>query len=153
MSADGEENPTKTTWKPYVPRGGEWHEPFLAALRACGVVLIACQAAKVHRSTAYEHRKHDDEFRRQWDEAVEESLDRVEFEAFKLAMGTKPTEVDPGNPPSERMIIFLLQSRRREVYGSVQRFEHTGADGGSIKTEFTDADRLAAHQRLSLIHI
>lgn len=137
-SEDAPEVPTVPTRKPHIPQGGEWHATFLDVLRACGTVRRAAEAAKVDRSTAYEHRNQDEGFRRQWDEAIEDALDRLELQAYVLAMGQPAKEArgeepaTPAVPPSERMIIFLLQSRRKQVYGNVQRLEHTGGDGGPI---------------------
>ena len=38
-------------------------------------VQLSCRSAKVSRDTAYEHRKGDAEFAKQWDEAAEHAID------------------------------------------------------------------------------
>jgi transposase-like protein len=49
--------------------------------------------------------------------------------------------------PDVTACIFWLCNRRREVWKSVNRVEHTGADGGPI--EVSDADRKRAEEILT----
>jgi len=47
-----------------------WRPIFLAVLRTRGRVRLACELSGVYRSTAYDQRHSDAEFRSQWDEAI-----------------------------------------------------------------------------------
>lgn len=67
--------------KPY-----DWKAVFLAALAELPVVVHACKAAGVNRSTAWRAREADPEFARAWDDAMEEGIDRAEQEAFRRAV-------------------------------------------------------------------
>ena len=67
--------------KPY-----DWKAVFLAALAEVPVVVHACKAAGVNRTTAWRAREADPEFAKAWDEAMEEGIDRAEQEAFRRAV-------------------------------------------------------------------
>ncbi len=84
-----------------------WKPAFLKALSEWPVVLTACKAAMVDRTTATKARNKNAEFKRAWDEAMEEGIDRAEQEAFRRAVvGHEEPVVDKkGN------IVYL-----RELY-------------------------------------
>jgi hypothetical protein len=48
-------------------------------------VTKSCQYAGIARQTAYDWRYADEEFAKQWDDAVEQGTDRLEDEAFRRA--------------------------------------------------------------------
>ena len=110
--------------------GGEWRPAFLAMLRNAGVVRLACSAAGVSRSVAYQHRDFDPSFAAQWDEALEDACDLIEARGKALAL-----------EGSERMIEFFLRAHRRRVYG--ERLDVTIAVQRA-------AERLAAEQGVPL---
>jgi hypothetical protein len=63
-----------------------WRPRFLAALSMTHCVQLSCRSAKVSRDTAYEHRKHDREFARQWDEAQEHALDLLHARVWQCSL-------------------------------------------------------------------
>ena len=83
-----------------------WHEDWLKAYAETGNVGRACSYVKVNRDTAYNHRKLFPEFARQWDELRELHTDEIEQVAVERALSSK----------SDTMLIFLLKSRRPEIY-------------------------------------
>lgn len=100
-----------------------WHARFLTALATTGIVSRAAKAAKVGRSTAYRHRGDDAEFARLWDDAVEESNDLLEAEAFRRAVKGVRKPVYQGKllvgyvrEYSDQLLITLLKSRRPSKY-------------------------------------
>ena len=63
-----------------------WRPRFLAALSMTHCVQLSCRSAKVSRDTAYEHRKADPEFARQWDEAQEHALDLLHARVWQRSL-------------------------------------------------------------------
>jgi len=49
--------------------------------------MIAARQALIHHDTAFEHRKHDPDFARQWQDACDQAIDRLE--AVTLARGVE----------------------------------------------------------------
>ena len=84
---------------------GEWRPPFLAALRSSGNIRASCQAAGVSRKVAYAHRQKWPEFRKQWNDALEDAVDLLEAEARRRAMQS-----------SDTLLIFLLKAHRPDKY-------------------------------------
>jgi hypothetical protein len=75
----------------------DWKPAFIAALRHMPVVRHACEAASIHRATAYKARETDEDFAKAWDEAMEEGIDRAEQAAFKRAVdGWEEPVIDKG---------------------------------------------------------
>ena len=68
-----------------APARPGWYDTFLEALRAGGVVTSAARAAGKERTTPYQARKRDSDFAREWDEAIEDSIDAVQLTAQRLA--------------------------------------------------------------------
>lgn len=103
-----------------VRQGEGWKSRFLAALAKIPSVKTACASAGVARMTAYRHRRADEQFARDWDWAIQHSVDDLEAVAFKLAL-----EGDIS------LIQFLLRSHRPEIYRDTQRHE-VGLLGGVV---------------------
>lgn len=61
----------------------DWRPAFLAALREYPVIQHACDAADIERSTAYKARERDEQFAKDWEDAMEAGIDRAEREAFR----------------------------------------------------------------------
>jgi hypothetical protein len=78
---------------------------FLDGLRACGSIRQACRQTGVTRSTVYEWRNGDPQFRARWDEALEQGLDALEDEGMRRAFAG-----------SDRLLMYMLSNRRPEVY-------------------------------------
>lgn len=62
-----------------------WQKAFLTALENTGSVTEAAAVAKIGRWTAYDTRRNDSAFSKQWDESLEVSADSLEDEARKRA--------------------------------------------------------------------
>lgn len=100
-----------------------WGEAFLKTLANTGVVRVACVAAGVHFTTAYEHRSKDPAFAEAWDTALEEACDALEAEARRRALiGTERPVFYKGQQCgtireySDVLLIFLLKANRPEKY-------------------------------------
>ncbi len=98
---------------------GEWKDVFLATVRVLPVVRVACEKAGITRKTAYQWRKGDAEFAKEWDEAREDGIDRIEQNLINQALNQNTTAA-----------IFLLKSLRRNVYA--ERLEPKGPGGEAI---------------------
>ena len=116
---------------------------FLAKLAESGSVAAAAQAAGVGRRTVYDWREGDGDdakqFARAWEEAWETGTDRLEDEAIRRAHdGTEEPVFYQGKVCgnvrrySDKLIMFLLSSRRPEKYRSHSSVEMTGKDGGPL---------------------
>lgn len=101
-----------------VPRA--WQRKFLAALRKSPDVSQAARAARIHRSTCYRHREENLTFARAWDEAIDESLDRLEAVAYRRA--------EEGD---SQILMWLLRCHRPERYAELQRHQ-IGVAGGIV---------------------
>ena len=109
-------------------------EKFLAALAHDASVTAAAAAAGIGRVTAYDWRNADPEFAAAWDEAVQLGLSAAEDELIRRAVhGVRRVVVShgrvmvdaEGNPIAEHqysdpLLMFLLKSRRRDIYGDKQ---------------------------------
>jgi len=99
-------------------RLGRWRATFLKTLRKVPNITLACKAAGVSRRTCYDHRELDPKFAEAWDDALDQSVDRVETTCFKLASEGEP-----------RLIEFILKAHRPDRYR--ERAE-LGVAGGII---------------------
>jgi hypothetical protein len=115
-------------------------ERFLQVLGEGATVAEACRAAGMSRSTAYDRRDRDEQFRHAWADAVEAGTEALEAEARRRAM-----------EGSDTLMIFLLKARRPEIYRERQEVRHTGQqrpmsaqDLGRIRDprSFTDEEHL-----------
>lgn len=113
-------------------RQHDWKPAFLAALAKRGNVSDACQAAGIHRSTAYEHQQTDELFAAAWLVALDAGADVLEAEAHRRAVSglvrkkfTKDGDplIDPATGDqyiereySDTLLIFLLKGARPEKY-------------------------------------
>jgi len=85
-------------------------------------VSSACAAENIGRRTYYDWRTADPEFASAADEAIEIGIDKLEDEANRRAKGPNG---------SDTLLIFLLKSRRRAVYGD--KVEHTGSFTNTVE--------------------
>lgn len=122
---------------------------FLEELAQSGNVTLAAQAAGSNRNTFYEHRKADDAFAADWDEALEIATDALEAEARRRALhGVEEPLVskgrilrdDDGNPVvirrySDSLMQMLLRAHRPEKYRERTETKHVGPDGGAVQVE------------------
>ena len=105
-----ESTSTELTLKKDRPR---WHGPFIRMLRNTANVRVSCNAAGITRAGAYKARKRDSEFEAEWEEALDDACDILEFVARKRAFET-----------SDTLLIFLLKAHRPELYADRLQVEH-----------------------------
>lgn len=79
--------------KPAEPKAPVWIEPFLEALLQTRSVSHACDAISLGRTTVYQHRDKDDDFRRRWDEARWAFRDDLETSTLEWAIDGHPEPV------------------------------------------------------------
>ena len=152
----------------------DWKEAFLAALRDMPVVRHACDAVGIHRTTAWRAREADEQFAQDWDDAMEDGMDKAEQAAFRRGVegwhepvidkgrlsyaykrnedgSYEPVLDDKGQPVpltvrkhSDSLLQFVLKGRRRGTYGD--KTELTGANGGPVAVvdDTKKAARIAA---------
>jgi len=82
----------------------------------------AANAVGVTRKTVYNWRDAHPEFKDAFDDIQESITDELETTAVGKALAGDVT-----------MLIFMLKSRRREIYGDKVVNEHTGKDGAPLK--------------------
>jgi hypothetical protein len=111
---------------------------FLDALRDGQSVTAACIDAGFGRRTAYEWREADEDFRKAWDEAVDEGTDRMEDEAYRRAVQGTSKPVYQGKELvghvqeySDTLMIFMLKARRPEKFKERVSNEHS-AEGSLL---------------------
>ncbi|RMF70364.1 MAG: terminase [Alphaproteobacteria bacterium] len=141
-----------------------WTEPqrkrFLDVLRKSANVSAAARAVGMSRSSAYQLRRQDPEFRAAWDEALEEALDLLEAELWRRALKGVVRPVFYGGRRcgmirsySDQLGMFLLKAHRPERYGALTRgrreLDEEGEEGGTDPRERL-LDLLASiHTRLT----
>jgi hypothetical protein len=115
-------------------------ERFLEVLEDTCTVKTACEAVGISRTLAYEHRKNDLEFRRDWDAAIERALDALLGTAYVRATEDK----------SDQVLITLLRFRygdRMKERLAVQVDQTTGLDADALLS-MSPEDRSALQQLL-----
>ncbi len=111
---------------------GNWKRIFLDVLSTTGIVLSACRAASIGRTTAYAARGKDARFAASWDEALDEAADRLEQEAWRRAYKgvKKPVfgslgyrkgsgQIGSIREYSDTLMIFLLKGARPQKFRDV----------------------------------
>jgi hypothetical protein len=161
--------PTKATLKKAEPekqarKGGRsphvtWHGRFIDMLGEMANVRLAAQAARINRATAYKHRDLYPEFKKKWDEAIDEACDRLEAAAWDRAQNGVKREImakvkdaegkesfvaiSEETRYSDVLLIFLLKAHRPSKFR--ERHEITGLDEGPIELDVKferDLDRV-----------
>jgi hypothetical protein len=132
--AQNQQNPTSQR------AGAIWEVAFLRILRREGNVSASCRAAKIDRSTVYDHRNADPAFAALWDKALEEASDHLEKEAWRRATkGTrKPIYYQGKRVGYEReysdvLLLALLKGNRPDKFKERVQQEVSGPDGGAIQ--------------------
>lgn len=104
-----------------------WRPRFIAILRDTSNVRLAANGAGVDRSTAYRARERSAEFRKQWEDAIEDAVDVLEAEAWKRSRAT-----------SDVLLIFLLKAHRPLKYREpVTRHEISGDKDNPVAVDVT----------------
>ena len=96
-------------------RTPENEEVFLEALAEGYSVRHAAKAIGAGRRTVYDWREEDPDFKRRWDEAIEDGTDVLEDEARRRAI-----------TDSDTLLIFTLKARRPEKYRENVQHNHSG---------------------------
>lgn len=116
-----------------------WEGVFLKELANRANVSAACKKANVSRDAAYDKKKLDEGFAREWKLALRTAVESLENEAWRRARdGTrKPVfylgeEVGYIREYSDTMLIFLMKAHKKK-YRDTSRVEHSGPNGGPIR--------------------
>lgn len=129
--------PKKAGAKPKQRRN--WKPLWLKAFAQSGMVVEACKAAKVARSTVYDARQTDEAFATAWDDIEAATTDAMEREAFRRGVEGveepvfhKGEEVAAVRRYSDTLLIFMLKARKPEKYRETTRHELTGKNGAPL---------------------
>lgn len=105
---------------------------FLQALEEDGNVSKAAKLIDISRRYAYELRERDPSFAKEWDEAVDIALDNLEGEIYRRAVKGVESDVfykgdscGTKTEYSDTLAMFILKSRRPQVYGDKLKQEVT----------------------------
>jgi len=139
------DKPKRKPGKPHVA-DESWKPRFLRLLRDTANVTLSADGAGIGRSWVYEERWRDESFAAEWDGALEEATDALEFEARRRAIKgiTRKKFTSQGAPVvdpetgdqyveyeySDTLLICLLNAHRPEKYR--HRHEVTGKDGNPL---------------------
>lgn len=102
-----------------------WREGFLKALSVSGNVRAACEAAKVNKATVYRWRERSQPFAAAWDSAIDDSIERLEQEAYRRAV----------TGGSDVLMIFLLKANRPEKYRENHHIELTARNAAGAEID------------------
>jgi hypothetical protein len=141
---------------PPAPDLKAWRERFLAALRASPNVSAAAKAARVNRQYVYEVRAEDAEFEKAWDDALLESIEVAEGEAYRRAVhGVKREKgiyylgekiaTETVTEYSDTLIIFLLKAHKPKVYRETVAHEITRRRSAEEMTDDELAEIASRH--------
>src|SRR5215469_4569335 len=100
-----------------------WRPRFLAALSMCHSPELAARHTRISCQMAYYHRKHDQEFAKQWDEAREHGIEMLHARAFQLALegNIEPVHhmgvvVDYVRKFDGRLLLEMLRAHRPDKF-------------------------------------
>jgi hypothetical protein len=98
-------------------------DAFLAAYRKIGVITTAAEAAGIHRRSHFLWMKNSEAYRKSFEEAEDAATEVLEREAWLRATVGREEDVWHGGQkvgtvrkPSDLLLIFLLKSKRPDVY-------------------------------------
>ncbi len=126
-----------------------WVDKFIKTLGQVGNVSLACHAVGISRTTAYKTRKRYSSFSDDWDNAIAEAADILEGEARRRAVDGvekpiyyKGEMIDTVREYSDGLLTLLLKAHKPERFRERKAIEHSGPEGGPIRTarEMTDAE-------------
>ncbi len=135
--------PTRNGNQYGAKRTPQLEEKFLQGLRDGLTPKEAAANCNIARSTAFDWKGEDEDFRRRWNEAIDEGTDLLEKEARRRAVEGvdepvfyQGTECAVVKKYSDQLLMLMLRGRRSDVYNT-ERHEHTGEGGGPIETKVT----------------
>lgn len=88
----------------------EWIEPFLEGLAQRGIAMDGLKKASISRTTVDALRRSVPEFADRWEEAIQESADKLEEEMHSRLTDPK------GNRGSDVLLMFNLKALRPNKY-------------------------------------
>ena len=122
---------------------------FLANLATTGDVSASCKASGLPRSTAYEWRDADPEFRAEWEKAQDQGTDALEDEAIRRGReGFEEPVFYQGVPVgtvrkySDALLTFMLKGRRPEKFKDRVANELSGSVGLTHEQRLAQLDEL-----------
>lgn len=128
---------------------------FLDALRECANVTVAARSVGISPGTVYNHRKDDPLFAERFQEALDEAVDMLEYEAHRRAFkGTEEPVFHKGEECgyitkySDPMAMFLLKSHRPDKYRERSEVKQE-ISGGMQLNDTARAARLTALLQLA----
>lgn len=141
------------------PRDERWsREQWLDTFRWCGMVSTACELMGISRNTVYAERQRNEDFALAWADAEEESTEAMEREAYRRAVeGVTTPLVSAGKHVtdvqsySDRLLEFMLKSRRPEKYRDRVDVNHSGKIEKRVKVDLEklDDNELDALERIA----
>jgi hypothetical protein len=108
-----------------APHAGEtlWRAAFISALSVHGNVTVAADQTGITRQWAYNVRNSDEAFKAEWDAALEEASDRIEYAAYTRAVDGlekgiyyKGDKVDTEREYSDTLMAMMLKGTKPEKY-------------------------------------
>lgn len=128
----------------YIKLTRKKKDTFLKHLRTTANVTTAAKAAGVARITMYKHRKLDEKFGDQWEDAIQQAVDELEEECRRRALkGVKKPVFYQGEvcgsvkEYSDNLAMFLLKGHRPRVYR--ERVELSDPEGKNPFAIFAEA--------------
>lgn len=115
----------------------DWKTAFLVQLAQFPNVSQACLAARISRKTAYKIRAEQPVFAQLWKEIEEAATDQLVQKCWERAM-------NPFDPGSATLAIFMLKSHRPEVYNPPRvlqaQHEYATKDGKPVQISIRRVD-------------
>lgn len=148
MSEEQQQSDISDTLNVRIETLSSKQKKFLKAYGECGVVKYACQVARIHRSTFYDWRDRDENFKVCLPIFQEDAHDTLEYAAYeqgvvgveepvvsmgRVVMGDdeKPLTVRKYSP---QLLITLLKANMPEKYREKQQVDMNANISGSLKT-------------------
>lgn len=112
---------------------------FLEELAKGWSVTHSAEKAGFSRQTAYKYRELDEQFRTDWDDAIERGTDRLEDAMEKRAVDGVMKPVYQGKELvghvqeySDSLAMFMAKARRPDKFRERSTVSHTGPNGGPL---------------------
>jgi len=132
-------------WNKITPK---LKEKFCELLANEGNVVKCCAALNVSRQQMYRHRREEPDFKEQWDQAREMSIDLLEDEAFRRAFHGVTKEiyykgevVGTEQQYSDTLLMHRLNAERPDKYSYRQKIDANVEGNITIEVvKFADTD-------------
>jgi hypothetical protein len=134
----------------------EKKEQLCKAIRDTGNISKACDICCVSRRGAYDAKEADTEFSKEWEEAVEESIELMEAEARRRAFEgvLEPVfyqgeECGTIRKYSDTLLMFILKAKKPKEYRDNQRVVLAGDKENPLHTTYHHDPARAAEEIIS----